>query len=140
MNGSSNGNGAPSIESRQRDAGRLDVMSRKSRRIAFVALRGDLDLSTVAQASRALHDVEQLDPGVIVLDIGDVEFMDSQAVHLLVDAQRRAQRDARHLWVIRPSPMARRILDICSQRDALNVFPDGFPEVRANDTEPLRSS
>lgn len=73
-------------------------------------LCGELDLATAPALEHALHDVEASRPGRIVLDLEALEFIGSTGIHLLVQADERAQAKGHH-FVLRHVPThARRLL------------------------------
>ncbi|NUT37558.1 MAG: STAS domain-containing protein [Hamadaea sp.] len=72
-----------------------------------VTVRGDVDLTTVAQLSQELHAAAEQKRDVVI-DLAGVTFIDSTGVRVLVEAYRTARqhglslsvRGARH-WVAR---------------------------------------
>ena len=75
-------------------------------------LRGELDLASAPALERELNDIEASQPRLIVLDLGALEFIGSTGIHLLVEADRRAQTRAHH-FVLRHVPThARRLLHL----------------------------
>ncbi len=56
-----------------------------------LAVGGEVDLNTAPALERALEDAERLLPRRIVLDLSKLEFIDSSGLHVLCQAQRRAE-------------------------------------------------
>ena len=80
----------------------LDVSSERSDGRAHVALRGELDLTTVGAAEAALAEIERA-PGAttLVVDLRALRFMDSTGLRLLLGAETRARRRGARLLVVR---------------------------------------
>ena len=65
-----------------------------------VVLGGELDIATVSELDAALR-LAWASSDVIVLDLRELEFIDSSGVHLLVAADRRIRRAGGRLIVVR---------------------------------------
>jgi anti-anti-sigma factor len=63
---------------------------------AKVVVAGELDISGVAQMDRALRRAER-DGGPLVVDMHELEFLDSSGVRLLLVADLRLRRTGRRL-------------------------------------------
>jgi anti-anti-sigma factor len=73
------------------------------------ALRGELDASTCLGLSERLVGP----PGsLVVVDLGQLTFMDSSGLGALHIARRMAIKDGGNLVVSRPSPIVQRVLEI----------------------------
>ena len=68
-----------------------------------IALFGELDLSTVVELRDELRTAEALHPALLVLDLTDLDFMDSMGLGVLIGAVRRARMEERRLVVV-PGP------------------------------------
>jgi anti-sigma B factor antagonist len=77
----------------------------------LVRLGGELDLSTAPTVRRALLDAVDGAPGRVVVDLGEVEFMDSTALSTLLEARARLRERERFLLAA-PGLEARRALEI----------------------------
>jgi anti-sigma B factor antagonist len=100
---------------------------------AVIHVRGEIDIATVER----LRDVIEPHMGpkqTIVLDLSEVEFMDSSALHLLVQAGGRLSENGGSLILRNPSPAAHRLLTIAGVTDLLELTPRITPQIR---TDPL---
>jgi len=107
------------------DAPRLHVgVSRRADRTT-VHPHGDLDLVSAPALQAALDGV--VDARRVVLDLSGVSFVDSAAVHLLVDVDRRARRDGFELSLVPPAPPADLAIELCGLYETLpfTSAPDG---------------
>ena len=68
-----------------------------------IALFGELDLSTVVELREELRSAEALHPQLLLLDLRELEFMDSMGLGVLIGAVRRARMEERRLVVV-PGP------------------------------------
>ncbi len=64
----------------------LDVQSEDRNGLVHVALRGELDLSTVGKVQEELQRVEASSPRVVVFDLSKLTFLDSTGLRCLVTA------------------------------------------------------
>jgi anti-sigma B factor antagonist len=65
---------------------------------SHVVASGELDINAVPELDRALRHA---DAPLVVLDLRDLEFIDSSGAHLLLAADRRLRRAGRRLVVVR---------------------------------------
>ena len=73
---------------------------------AWVHVAGDLDIATSPQLEQALSESGAR---LVVLDLRELEFMDSAGVHAIVDASNNALRDGRRLILLRGTPSVDRL-------------------------------
>jgi anti-sigma B factor antagonist len=92
---------------------------------AVVTVRGELDLATAPELETAL--LERLDAGDdVVLDLRELEFMDSSGLRVLVTAHARAADGGPRFAIVRPlagSEVAK-ILDIAGIEQQLDVVEE----------------
>jgi anti-anti-sigma factor len=79
-----------------------------------VDVAGELDLHTApVLRDRLLDVIEGQGNRFVAVDLSAVGFMDSTAIHVLVQALRLAREAGGDLTLARVPPPARRVLDIC---------------------------
>jgi anti-sigma B factor antagonist len=91
-----------------------------------VRLGGELDLYNAAQVRAALVEASAEAPERIVVDLGEVEFLDSTALGVLIEARSRLANRA-GLMLAAPGLETRRALQI-SGLDKLFAVHDTVPE------------
>ena len=70
-------------------------------------LTGELTLATADALAERLREHEASDPGVLVVDLRAVRFIDSAGLGVLVAANKRARREGRRLVLVKgPGPVA----------------------------------
>lgn len=77
-----------------------------------LSVRGELDMATVPRVRQAIEDLRRDDRRSIVLDVGEVVFMDAQGLNLLLALQRSARRDAWEFALRDGSPAVARLLEV----------------------------
>lgn len=87
---------------------------------AWVHVAGELDIATVAQLVRTLRE-SQLRARVVVLDLRELEFMDSSGVHAIVSASIRARRLGGQLVLLRAPPNVDRMFTLTGSSDAVEI-------------------
>jgi anti-anti-sigma factor len=86
--------------------------------VAWVHVVGELDIATAPQLDRTLREA-QLEARLVVLDLRELVFMDSSAVHAVIKAGIRARQAARRLLVLRGPPNVDRAFTLAGRRDAV---------------------
>jgi anti-anti-sigma factor len=89
-----------------------------------VSLRGELDLSGVDRAREAVEQAEATDATLLVLDLSQLDFIDSTGLEVMLRAARRAHDSGRRLIVARPSRYIRRLLEMTAIDQSLDVVDD----------------
>lgn len=95
---------------------------------ALVRVGGEVDLATAPELAAALEQALAGDRRTIVLDLTDVEFIDTSGVGVMLEARRQIRDENAELTVVAPpdSP-ARRLLELTELIDALAVI-DGIDD------------
>jgi len=76
------------------------------------SLGGEIDLSAVPELDAVLR-LAHADANTVWIDLHEVSFMDSAGISTLVRTQQRASERDNELFVLRPSAVARRLLNLC---------------------------
>jgi len=87
-----------------------------------VLVHGEVDIHTSPQLTTALDDAMRESQGAFVVDLCDVEFLDSTGVSVLVHARAVLGREERTLVVVCPPGPARRIVELGGIADLLALF------------------
>ena len=78
---------------------------------AAVAVEGQIDMATAAVLEGALDAAIRESSGALVLDLTDVEFMDSSGVNVLLRARALLGREDRDLVLVCPPGPVRDVLE-----------------------------
>lgn len=84
---------------------------------------GELDLATAGELEARLAELEAAEPDEVLLDLRELEFIDSSGVRLIVAADRAASRRGRRFAVVSGPPAVQRVLDISGVGGRLDVRP-----------------
>jgi anti-sigma B factor antagonist len=95
-----------------------------------VALSGEIDLACVPAMTEALDAAIRDSEGAFVLDLSDVEFLDSSGLSGLMRARALLARDERALAVVSPPGPVRRLFAMAGVADLLILF-DARDDARA---------
>lgn len=102
----------------------LQIETRQERDTAHVRLRGEFDLAGIERFERAIEAVEAQQPATIVVDLGELQFMDSSGLRALVMAHERALKAGRRLAIIPGPPVIRRVFEITQLDSRLDLVDD----------------
>jgi len=75
----------------------------------WIELYGELDLAAVPILERELKGARRRGIARVVVDLSGLEFIDSSGLHVLIDAQRRGDRDSYELELTRGSAPVQRL-------------------------------
>jgi anti-anti-sigma factor len=99
----------------------LTVETTQQDETAVIALGGELDM---AGASTLERELGLLRASTIVVDLRELEFMDSSGLRAIVTSARRAQDDGRRFALIPGAAQVMRVFDITRMRERLEFVAD----------------
>jgi anti-sigma B factor antagonist len=89
--------------------------------VGLVALSGDVDLYAAPRFRQDLDRAVAVTPGDIILDLSDLDLIDSTSLCVMLGALRRLRDEGRQLILVVTRPHVLRILTIAGLKDALPV-------------------
>jgi anti-anti-sigma factor len=92
--------------------------------VSLMTLSGEFDMAAVQQFQREIEMVEAGSPPAIVVDMSQLEFMDSSGLRALVTADERARRAGRRLAIVPGPPHVRRVFEITQLDARLDLVED----------------
>src|SRR5207302_7237020 len=101
-----------------------------------LAASGELDLRTSPQLEATLDRVWASSAELVILDLRQIEFMDSTGLRVLLGAHQRAQETGRRVAVVRGADQVERVLTLTGVRDLLTVV-DAPEELLAGESSPV---
>lgn len=95
---------------------------------AVITVSGELDLASSPALEEELERVAQSDAQLIVVDLRQLEFMDSTGLSVLVRAHQRAEENGRRLGLVNGSQQVQRLLTLTGVADRLTLTdtPEGL--------------
>ena len=91
----------------------------------IIIAQGDIDLATAGTLRNALARALE-NPVSVVVDVGDIGFIDSSGLNAFVWGHQQAQKTGGSLRLRRPSPMLCRLLEITAL-DSMLLVDSGDP-------------
>lgn len=102
-----------------------------------VTPRGDLDLATVRDLRAAIHQLLQDGHTNLVLDLGEVSFIDSSGLGVLIGARRKTFARQGSFSLVCDNDRVRRLLELTSL-DKVFTIHDSVSEATARSTRRTR--
>ncbi len=100
---------------------KLEIETQNTEGMDRIALRGELDISTATELESRLEPLINGDGGDVVLDLRELEFIDSSGVRVLVLAARRFDAAGRHLALVRGPEEVDRVLRLTGVDERIEV-------------------
>jgi anti-sigma B factor antagonist len=92
--------------------------------VELLAVEGELDIATAPRLISILNRAVQEALRSLVVDLSEVDFMDSTGLALLINAHRRLTRRSKGFAVVCPPGPLWRVFEITDMVDTLHVVPD----------------
>lgn len=89
-----------------------------------VPVRGDLDFYSAPLFAESVRSLAAPGPRRVVLDLADVEFMDSTGLRLLLGVSRDLREAGGALRLAGPGDLVLRLLEVTQVAPLLPAFPD----------------
>jgi anti-anti-sigma factor len=87
-------------------------------------LTGDLDLATAGEAESAILAAEEGQPPLVILDLRQLEFMDSTGLRVVISAAARAQDEERRLVLVKGPDVVQRVFEITRLAERLEIVDE----------------
>lgn len=109
-------------------AGELRIGTRFDGATYVIALAGDLDLTNASTLATELQRSDRTEAEKVIVDMRELEFIDSTGVAVLVTAWRRAEEQGRELMLV-PSRLesVRKVFDLTGLNARLPLAPEPPP-------------
>lgn len=114
---------------RVRSTGELRVRLHGDNGRRVVWLEGELDMANVPSVTEALDLVTSEAPGVLVVDLQNLSFMDSSGLHWLLNAERTCRAVGTRLLLIRGPRPVQRVLEISGVASSFTFVSDASEAV-----------
>jgi anti-anti-sigma factor len=101
---------------------RVDVRSEDSGTV--IAIIGELDLASSPTLEESLGQVFASGAPMVILDLRELEFMDSTGLSVLIRAHQTAVDANRKLCLVKGPPQVQRLLSLTGVGDRLAVVDD----------------
>ena len=91
--------------------------------VRVVAVRGEIHVSTAPELGRRLGEATDAEGSALLLDLSEVEFIDSTGLGVLLNAQRRARRRGQGMALVCFNPTVLRLFEVTRLDDTFDIFP-----------------
>ncbi|HEY0521601.1 MAG TPA: STAS domain-containing protein [Ilumatobacteraceae bacterium] len=108
--------------------GKHDALTVEHDADGVVVVHGDIDVAGGPVLDAAIREREGVGP--LVIDLGDVHFIDSSGLRSLLGANRRAHDRATDVTLRHVRPEVRRLLEITGTLDHFIIEPDNIEHDR----------
>ncbi len=90
--------------------------------VVLIAAVGDIDRSTAPALSDSLRRASVDRNGTVLVDLCEVELLDSSGISVLLGALRRLTRNGRRLLLACPPGHVRRVFELTGLAETFSVF------------------
>lgn len=97
------------------------VEVRTEGRATVIAVGGELDLASAPALAAELERATQSESELLVLDLRELEFMDSTGLSVIVKAHQRLTEEGRALSLVRGPQQVQRLLDLTGVAERLQL-------------------
>jgi anti-sigma B factor antagonist len=98
---------------------RLEVRSQG--RATIIAVSGELDLASSPALQEELDRVSGSDTDLLIIDLRELDFMDSTGLSVLVRAHQRAEEQGRQLAMVKGPQQVQRLLSLTGVAERLTL-------------------
>ena len=98
---------------------RVDV--RNQNRTALVVVSGELDVASGPTLEQELATTGASDAQLLILDLRDLEFIDSTGLSILIKAHQQAEASGRRFAVVRGRSQVQRLLGLTGLEERLTL-------------------
>jgi anti-sigma B factor antagonist len=109
----------------------VEVVEQSVRGAPGAAVRGEMDIASVDRVEQALDAAIRDSAGAFVLDLSEVEFLDSTGLRMILHARALLARNDRALAIVCPPGPVRRLFDAAGIADLLFLFESRDAAARA---------
>jgi anti-sigma B factor antagonist len=102
---------------------RVDVRGRTVGTVSVVAVTGEIDLGTSSRVREAVDEQLRAGSGRLVLDLGQVTFMDSTGLGLIVGAYKSTSARGGGLRLVCDNPRLLRLLTVTGLSRSVVIRP-----------------
>jgi len=88
-----------------------------------VIIHGEVDIATAPSVLQYLRPALGLPPGGLAVDVGNVTFLDSSGVHMLLTMRRAAVDQRVPFTLLSITEPTRRVLEVCGLSELFGLEP-----------------
>lgn len=90
----------------------------------LLSVHGELDLASSPVLEEELQRAREQRPALIIIDLRELDFMDSTGLSILIRAHQAAEEAGHRLAIVNGSRQVRRLLSLTGVADRLTIVDD----------------
>lgn len=98
---------------------RVEVRSEK--RASVISVSGELDLASGGELEEALARAAHSDVEQVIIDLRQLEFMDSSGLNILIKAHQRAEAAGQRFGLVKGAEQVQRLLSLTGVADRMTL-------------------
>ena len=102
----------------------IRVSSEKTDRAVRVSIAGEFDIAGAPRVEEELRRAEEDSPGIVMIDLRELEFMDSTGLRTILAADARAREAGRRLAVVQGDENIKRVFEVTRLYDRVEIVDD----------------
>lgn len=103
-------------------ASQLSIETRTQPGGVLLLLKGELDMASASQLERAIAGASKESPAAVVLDLRELDFIDSTGLRTLIFEHERATAEGRKFALVQGSKQVDRLMSITRVAEHLRVI------------------
>ena len=92
--------------------------------VALIAVSGELDIASAPELAQTLEQIRPEQTKLVIVDLRELEFMDSTGLSIIVRAHQRLAEEGCELTLIKGKPQVQRLLDLTGVADRLRLVAE----------------
>jgi anti-sigma B factor antagonist len=88
---------------------------------ALIAVSGELDIASAPELEQALDQIRPDQTKLVIVDLRELEFMDSTGLSIIVRAHQRLSEHGCELSLVKGPPQVQRLLDLTGVTERLRL-------------------
>lgn len=101
--------------------GNLHVEVKVTDGLFALAVSGELDLASAPVLEEQLKRADEAEASVVLVDLRELDFMDSTGLHVVLKAHKRARERGRRFVLVRGSKQIERLLSLTGVDEKLTI-------------------
>jgi anti-sigma B factor antagonist len=92
--------------------------------VVLIAVSGELGIASAPELEQALDQIRPELTKLVIVDLRELEFMDSTGLSIIVRAHQRLSESNCELTLIKGQPQVQRLLDLTGVADRVRLFAE----------------
>jgi anti-anti-sigma factor len=92
--------------------------------VALITVSGELDIASAPELEQTLEQIRPELTKLVIVDLRELEFMDSTGLSIIVRAHQRLSESNCELTLIKGQPQVQRLLDLTGVADRVRLFAE----------------